>query len=110
MLVGMGTPIQTLPLSAAALREVDLCGVFRYAGTYPEGIRTMVGDAIGFGIGRGMDGMNGMGDMEDKKWPDLSKLITHRFEGLEGAREAFKMAGKTVDNEGNLVIKVVVEM
>ncbi|KAI9875345.1 MAG: hypothetical protein M1830_008591, partial [Pleopsidium flavum] len=34
MLIGMGTPIQTLPISAAALREVDLMGVFRYANTY----------------------------------------------------------------------------
>ncbi|KFY38877.1 hypothetical protein V495_06309 [Pseudogymnoascus sp. VKM F-4514 (FW-929)] len=32
MLVGMGTPVQTLPVSAAALREVDLMGVFRYTG------------------------------------------------------------------------------
>jgi L-iditol 2-dehydrogenase len=54
----MGTPIQTLPISAAALREVDIMGVFRYANTYPTG---------------------------------------------------FDMAGKTKDDKGNLVIKVVLE-
>lgn len=31
ILVEMGTPIQTLPVSATALREVDLVGVWRYA-------------------------------------------------------------------------------
>ena len=38
MLIGMGNPIQTLPVSAAALREVDLVGVFRYANTYKDAI------------------------------------------------------------------------
>ena len=34
--IGMGNPIQTLPVGAAALREVDVIGVFRYDGhAYP---------------------------------------------------------------------------
>lgn len=97
MLVGMGTPIQTLPLSAAALREVDLLGVFRYAGTYKEGI----------------DILSAAKEKKQKKaieLPDLSSLITHRFRGLENAGEAFEMAGKTVDQQGNLVLKVLVEL
>ena len=90
MLVGMGTPVQTLPISAAALREVDLCGVFRYANTYGEGI----------------------GIVRDKKAnvPDLEALVTHRFRGLDNAQRAFEMAVRTTDTEGNLVLKVVVEM
>ena len=41
VMVGMGTPIQTLPMSVAHLREVDIIGIFRYANTYPTGIRLL---------------------------------------------------------------------
>lgn len=92
MLIGMGTPIQTLPISDAALREVDLIGVFRYADTYPAGIEVM----------SKRDG--------GSEYPDFEKLITHRFQGLENVERAFEMAAKTVDEEGRLVIKVLVEM
>ncbi|KAH3910285.1 hypothetical protein HBI56_077540 [Parastagonospora nodorum] len=89
LLIGMGTPIQTLPISAAALREVDIMGVFRYANTYPSGIEVV--------SKKGTD------------YPDFAKLVTHRYTGLEAAVEAFDMAGKTKDDKGNLVIKVVLE-
>lgn len=89
MLVGMGTPIQTLPLSAAALREVDLCGVFRYANTYATGIEVV--------------------SRQDGTGPDFEKLVTHRFKGLENAEKAFQMAGRTKDDEGKLVLKVVLD-
>jgi len=89
MLVGMGHPIQTLPLSAAALREVDIVGVFRYANTYAESIE-IVQQARAAGI-------------------DLSKLVTHRYRGLEDVPKAFEMAGKTRDEDGKLVIKVVID-
>lgn len=90
MLIGMGTPILTLPVSAAALREIDLVGVFRYANTYEEAIK-MLSDP-------------------PKELPDLSKLVTQRFKGMDSIQEAFDMAGKTKDDKGNLVIKVVVDM
>ncbi len=93
-MIGMGTPVQTLPLSAAALREVDLLGVFRYADTYPYGISVLAG-------------LN-KGDVKGRSCPDLSKLITHRFVGLESVGEAFRMAARGVDEEGRLVLKVVV--
>ena len=89
LLIGMGTPIQTLPISAAALREVDIMGVFRYANTYPTGIEVV--------------------SKKGPDYPDFSKLVTHRYTGLEAAVEAFDMAGKTKDDKGNLVIKVVLE-
>ena len=89
MLVGMGHPVQTIPLAAAALREVDIVGVFRYANTYTESIE-IVQQAMEFGI-------------------DLTKLVTHRFRGLESAPEAFEMAGKTKDENGELVLKVVID-
>ena len=85
MLIGMGTPVQTLPISHAALREVDLCGVFRYADTYNEGISLV----------------------EKARHPDLQRLVTHRLEGLEQAEEAFRMAARTKDEDGNLILKVV---
>ncbi|KAJ4368800.1 hypothetical protein N0V83_005882 [Neocucurbitaria cava] len=89
LLIGMGTPVQTLPISAAALREVDIIGVFRYANTYPTGIEVV--------------------SKKGPDYPDFSKLVTHRYQGLEAAVEAFDMAGKTKDDSGNLVIKVVLE-
>ncbi len=89
MLVGMGHPIQTLPLAAAALREVDIVGVFRYANTYSESIE-LVNKAKDMGI-------------------DLTKLVTHRFKGLSEAPKAFDMAGRTKDDSGQLVIKVVID-
>ena len=89
MLVGMGNPIQTLALSAAALREVDLVGVFRYANTYQEGIEILSRQA--------------------SEGPDFMALVTHRFTGLDNAVKAFEMAGKTKDESGNLVLKVVIQ-
>ncbi|KAK5711372.1 hypothetical protein LTR17_018439 [Elasticomyces elasticus] len=91
MLVGMGHPIQTLPLGAAALREVDIVGVFRYANTYPESIEIVQQAA------RSSEG------------PDFSKLVTHRYSGLQEAIKAFDMAGKTKDADGKLVLKVVID-
>jgi L-iditol 2-dehydrogenase len=86
----MGTPIQTLPISAAALREVDIIGVFRYANTYPAGIDIL--------SKRGHD------------VPKFDKLVTHRFQGFDQIEPAFQMAGKTKDDQGNLVLKVVLEV
>ncbi|CAK4033559.1 probable sorbitol dehydrogenase [Lecanosticta acicola] len=91
MLVGMGHPIQTIPLGAAALREVDIVGVFRYANTYQESIDIVL---------QARNSPDG---------PDFSKLITHRFSGLEEAVKAFEMAGKTKDAEGKLVLKVIID-
>ncbi|KAI1452337.1 sorbitol dehydrogenase [Annulohypoxylon moriforme] len=91
LLVGMGVPIQTLPLSAAALREVSLIGVWRYANCYPRGLQIMSALDQGASI------------------PDVRKLITHRYKGLESASEAFGMAARTKDDDGALIIKVVIE-
>lgn len=90
MLIGMGTPIQTLPISAAALREVDLVGVFRYANTYPTGMDIITRKG---------------GDL-----PDFSKIVTHRYSGLKSVPDAFEMANKTKDENGDLVIKVMVDV
>ena len=89
LIVGMGTPVQTLPISAAALREVDIIGTFRYANTYPQAIELASGN--------------------DPLLPDLEKLITHRFRGLDDVERAFEMAARTKDEDGKLVLKVAVD-
>ncbi|KAF6829410.1 alcohol dehydrogenase GroES-like domain-containing protein [Colletotrichum plurivorum] len=90
VMVGMGTPIQTLPLSVAHLREIDILGIFRYANTYPTGVRLL--------CAKGNGGL-----------PNLDDMVTHRFKGLENAAKAFDLASRTCDDEGNLVLKVVIE-
>lgn len=89
MIIGMGSPVQTLPISAAALREVDLVGVFRYADTYGEAIKLISGG--------------------NSLLPDLSKLVTHTYKGFESIPDAFAMAARVKDDHGNLVLKVVVD-
>lgn len=90
MLVGMGNPILTLQMSAAALREVDILGVFRYANTYPAAIKMLSDPSSGL--------------------PDLTRLITHRYSGMDKITEAFAQAGKVKDEKGDLVLKVFVDM
>lgn len=89
VIVGMGNPVQTLPISAAALREVDILGTFRYANTYPKAIELASGHS--------------------QLLPDIEKLVTHRFHRLDDVERAFEMAARTKDGDGNLVLKVVVE-
>lgn len=90
MLIGMGTPILTLPISAAALREVDIRGVFRYADTYKEAILLVAS--------------------HNPLLPDLSKLVTHRFRGFNNIPLAFSMASRSRDDSNNLVLKVMIEI
>ncbi|KAF4589119.1 sorbitol dehydrogenase [Ophiocordyceps camponoti-floridani] len=90
LIIGMGTPVMTLPISAAALREVDLVGVFRYANSYAKAIELL--------------------SRPPAAMPDLRTLVTHRFKGMERIEDAFAMAGKVKDGDGRLVLKVVVDM
>lgn len=55
--VGLGKPLQTLPVADAAIREVDICGVFRYRHTYPKCIELLA-----------------------EKKVNVMALITHRFQ------------------------------
>ena len=91
----MGTPIQTLPLSAAALREVDLLGVFRYNNTYARCIDLLQNAAQQHSAGEAV--------------PDVTKLITHRVRGLGDVPRAFKLASRPKDTEGNMVVKVFID-
>jgi L-iditol 2-dehydrogenase len=81
----MGTPNPTIPLSAAALREVDIIGVFRYANTYPEAL-----ELLGSG-----------------KLVGVERMVTQRFP-LEEAGKAFELLMQGKDKSGGLVVKVMV--
>ena len=88
ILVGMGNPVQTLPLGAAALREVDIIGVFRYANCYPAAIALFASGKLD-GIAEG--------------------LVTHRVR-LEDGEKAFRLAAnaaKEGEDEGRVAVKVV---
>ncbi|KAG8923876.1 hypothetical protein FRC02_010841 [Tulasnella sp. 418] len=84
-LIGMGTPIATLPLSVAALREVDLIGVFRFCNTYKEALTL-------FGTGR---------------LPGVNKIVTTRYP-LKRAKDAFETLMRGHDENGRMVVKVMV--
>jgi L-iditol 2-dehydrogenase len=89
VLIGMGTPVQTLPLGAAALREVDIIGVFRYANCYPAAISL-------FTAGK-LDGV-------------AEALVTHRVPLAEGEK-AFRLAANQTregEDQGKVAVKVVV--
>ena len=85
MLVGMGTRNITLPLSAAATREVDILGSFRYCNTYPAALAL---------LGAG-------------KLPNADAIITHRFP-LEQSAQAFELLARGRDDDGHMVLKVMI--
>ena len=85
MLVGMGTRNTSLPLSAAAVREVDIQGSFRYAHTYPEALNLLASGSL----------------------QNLDKLITHRL-GLFDTARAFELLTRGVDERGEMVLKVMI--
>jgi L-iditol 2-dehydrogenase len=89
VLIGMGTPIQTLPISDAALREVDLIGSFRYVGEYAKAISILSG----------------------KSCPHFSfeNIITQRFKGFENIVDAFEAASKPKDRTEKMVLKVAID-
>lgn len=86
-MIGMGNAAYMLPISAAALREVDLLGSFRYANAYPSAIELL--------------------SKTSENSPAFEKLVTHRFEGLGAVPAALEMACRKLDDDGNAVIKVI---
>ena len=92
MLVGMGTPLQTWPVADLTGREINVVSVWRYANCYPRAIEIMEGMRSG------------------ALRPDLTKLITHRFSGLDSIPSAYDTASKTRDGDSKLVIKTVVNL
>ncbi|KAK7047459.1 hypothetical protein VNI00_006690 [Paramarasmius palmivorus] len=91
-LVGMGTPNVHLPLAAAALREVDLIGSFRYANTYPDALQLLSTSSA-----------NSSWDLGEK----VSRLVTHHFD-LADAKRAFEVLAKGKDESGGVVLKIAI--
>ncbi|RJE25124.1 Dehydrogenase [Aspergillus sclerotialis] len=90
VLVGMGTPIQCWHIAEITGREIDIVSVWRYAHCYPRAIEVMEG------VRRHEIGL------------DLTKLITHRFSGIESIPAAYETASSVRDETSNLIIKAVV--
>jgi L-iditol 2-dehydrogenase len=85
MLIGMGSRNVTIPLSAAALREVDIHGSFRYANTYPTALSLL----------------------SSGKLQNVEKIVSHRLP-LKHAAKAFELLSRGRDDEGKAVFKVMV--
>ncbi|KDN47351.1 GroES-like protein, partial [Tilletiaria anomala UBC 951] len=100
-LIGMGHPIQSaFPIGSAALREVDILGVFRYASVYPQAIELLASGAI---TQRGA----GSPDARKPSVGGIENLVSHRYR-LEDAQLAFETMrmGKSEDGKG--VVKVFI--
>jgi len=80
LLIGMGHELMEVPLTAAAAREVDLLGVFRYLNTYPLCL-----------------------ELIQSKKVDVKPLITHRFRFTQ----ADVTKGFEVSAKGGNAIKVM---
>lgn len=85
-LVGMGTPNPLIPLGAAALREVDLVGVFRYADTWPDALRLLA----------------------SKTMANVERVMVTQKYSLERTDEAFKVIAQGKGESGEMVLKVMV--
>lgn len=131
-LIGMGHPVMTMPLGAAALREVDILGVFRYANMFPKAIRLLSSGALPSHGARGGGGVAGKDDgpinghRNDDSQHASSTAATSRATGtgtagmggivslvshaypLERAVEAFETLRVGQSPDGKRVVKVFV--
>jgi L-iditol 2-dehydrogenase len=122
MLIGMGTRAAYMPLSTAALREVDILGSFRYADTYPEALALLSSSSPSSTSSTSSSASSSPSPSpSSSSTSDLStesesisslptlaaKLVTHRFK-LADTKKAFEMLAKGVDEKGGLVLKVMI--
>ncbi|KAJ9476761.1 putative D-xylulose reductase (putative) [Pseudozyma hubeiensis] len=120
VLIGMGNPIQTLPIGSASLREVDIVGVFRYANTYPIALGLLAGGTLraqGGGLHAQAVGSttssNGSSETKEglgagRKMGGIENLVSHTYP-LKDAVKAFETLANGKDAEhGRGVVKVFI--
>jgi len=86
VLVGLGAPELTLPIVEAAVREVDIRGVFRYANAYPKALALIASGSV-----------------------NVNPIITHHFP-FEQVQQAFNVALAGQDAEKKMAIKVAITL
>ncbi|CAN0168919.1 unnamed protein product [Ascophyllum nodosum] len=86
-LVGMGHNVMSLPVTAAAAREIDVVGVFRYKNAYPTAIHLISSGAI-----------------------NVQPLITHRFNLVDDFSRATINKGFEMSAHGGNAIKVMFDL
>lgn len=91
----MGIPNHTLPISDLTAREINLISTWRYADAYAKAVKIAKASVTGVPV-------------HGNALPDVSKMISHRFQGLDKVQDALELAGKTRDADGNIVVKTVV--
>ncbi|PWZ02607.1 GroES-like protein [Testicularia cyperi] len=113
VLIGMGNPIQTLPIGAASLREVDIVGVFRYANTYPVALGLLAGGTLR-AQGGGLHAQFKQDDSQHeglgagKKMGGIENLVSHTYP-LQQASLAFETLANGKDTaQGRGVVKVFI--
>ncbi|KAJ1031651.1 hypothetical protein NDA13_002042 [Ustilago tritici] len=113
VLIGMGNPIQTLPIGSASLREVDIVGVFRYANTYPIALGLLAGGTLR-AQGGGLHAQakesqkQGEGEGAGKKMGGIENLVSHAYP-LKDAVKAFETLANGKDAEhGRGVVKIFI--
>jgi len=86
VLVGMGAPEITIPIVEAAVREVDIRGVFRYANSYPKALALIASGHV-----------------------DVKPCITHHFPFAK-SEEAFVVAKNGQDSDKKMAIKAIITL
>ena len=89
MLVGMGTPNITLPITEESAREIDIIPTWRYANCYTPALEII------------------QASKQNTSLPELADLITHRFKGIDSVPIALQAAGLSKDSARRMVVKVV---